>query len=48
MIDRYAPASTDRPAVAPPAFGDTDAHHSITVPLNLDRDERLASERSPA
>ena len=47
MIDRYANAS----GVKPPAFvaqDDVESYDAPANPLNLDRDERLASERSAA
>jgi beta-xylosidase len=49
MIDRYAPGQSARPAVAAPAVpDDIVVHASELSPLNLDRDERLAAERSAA
>lgn len=46
MIDRYAPAKGERAPVAPPNAADV--HLPELTPLHLDRDERLASERSAA
>jgi hypothetical protein len=49
MIDRYAPANTARPAIAPPPIPE-----GVSPPapefstLNFDRDERLVAERNAA
>jgi beta-xylosidase len=49
MIDRYAPASGVRPALAPPfALADLPISGPEFNPLNFDRDERLAAERNAA
>jgi beta-xylosidase len=49
MIDRYAPGQSARPGVSAPTVPDDIlVHASELSPLNLDRDERLAAERSAA
>ena len=48
MIDRYAPGHGERPALAPPAIPDEPLRVCELGPLDFDRDERLAAERSAA
>jgi beta-xylosidase len=48
MIDRYAPGHGERPALAPPAISDEPLRVCELSPLDFDRDERLAAERSAA
>jgi hypothetical protein len=49
MIDRYAPAQAGRPSIEPPEVpSDLEVQAPELTPLHLDRDERLASERSAA
>jgi beta-xylosidase len=48
MIDRYAPGHGERPALAPPAIPDEPLRVCELSPLDFDRDERLAAERSAA
>ena len=48
MIDRYAPGHGERPALVPPAISDEPLRVCELSPLDFDRDERLAAERSAA
>jgi beta-xylosidase len=48
MIDRYAPAQRGRLGIAAPAAPGVELRAPELTPLNFDRDERLAAERSAA
>jgi beta-xylosidase len=48
MIDRYAPASGAQTSIAPPPIPEVVADVPEFMSLNLNRDERLAAERSAA
>jgi beta-xylosidase len=49
MIDRYAPGRTERPVIAAPRLPDgVEPRAGDLSPLHLNRDERLAAERSAA